>query len=278
MLFAFAGGLTRFNGDRSLSGLHSHQLLAGSAALIAAAVLCYAGVADRTQFFVGGAYAGGFGAVAALIGLSDLGIADVAAVLVAATVVLAPALPLLSVRLGKLPVPALPVSTDELLADRPPVPRTRVYASVRRSDELLTGMVLGSAFVTVIGQVVLAIDGRRAALVLAGLSAAAMLLQARLYPTVRHRAVLLIAGVAGAVALSARAVTGSVGFRLSVVVPLLLVTAGLLLAAARQYQHRAPGPYLGRVADALDVLIIVSVVPVTCLLVGLVGYMRNLYG
>lgn len=277
MFFGFAGGLTVFNGHHSLLGLQSQQLLAGSAVLAAVSILCYAGVADRTQFFVAGVHAGIFGAIAALIGLGSLSPSDIAAILLAAAVAIAPALPLLSIRLGKLPVPALPTTTEELLAEQPRVPLPRVYATVRRSDELLTGMLIGNAAVAVVADVFLAVNGREAALALIGLGAASMLLQGRLFPTLRHRAPLLSAGVVGAAALTIEGLTRSAEFRLTALVPALVVVAGLVLAAGRQYQHRQPGPYLGRIADILDVLIVIAVVPVTCLLVGLVGYMRGLY-
>ncbi len=278
MFFGFAGGLTLFNDHRTLFELQSQQLLAASAALIAVALLCYVGVADRTQFFVAGVHAGIFGVCGALAGLSELSTPDIAGILVAATVIVAPILPLLSIRLGKLPVPALPATTDELLADQPRIPRPRVYASVRRSDELLTGMLIGNAAIAIVGEVILALDGRGTALVLIALTAGAMLLQARLFPTLRHRAALLSAGVFGLAAVCAHPLTASSDFRIDVMVPVLLVAAGLVVAAGRYYQHRQPGPYLGRIADILDVLLIIAVVPTTCLLVGLVGYMRNLYG
>lgn len=278
LFFGFAGGLTVFNGDHALLALGAQQFLAGSAVLIAVSVLCYFGVADRTQFFVAGLHAGLLGVIAGLLGLTDLSVTGVAAILVAVVVVLAPALPLLSMRLGKLPVPALPTSTDDLLADQPRIPQPRVYASVRRSDELLTGLLIGNAVVAAVGQVLLAWDGRGTAQVLISVVAGAMLLQARLFPTLRHRAALLSAGVLGVAAVCARALTRSDDFRINVMVPLLLVVVYLVLAAGRQYQHRQPGPYLGRIADILDVLLVIAVVPTMCVLVGLVGYMRNLYG
>src|SRR4051794_31806088 len=111
MFFGFAGGLTVFNGHHPLRNLESPQLLAGAAALIAVAVICYAGVADRPEFFAAGVHAGLFAVIAALLGLTNLSTPDIAGIVVATAVVLAPALPLLSVRLGKLPVPALPAST-----------------------------------------------------------------------------------------------------------------------------------------------------------------------
>jgi len=149
---------------------------------------------------------------------------------------------------------------------------------VRRSDELLTGLLLGNAVVATLSQVVLALDGRGTALVLVGLVSAAMLLQARLFPTVRHRTSLLTAGVIGAAAACARALTAPDTFRLAVMVPALIVVAGVVLAAGRRFQHHQPGPYLGRIADILDVIVVIAVVPTTCVFIGLVGYMRNLYG
>jgi type VII secretion integral membrane protein EccD len=277
LFFAFAGGLTVFNGHHSLLGVQSQQFVAGAVVLIAASVLCYAGVADRTQFFVAGIHAGLFGVIAALIGLTDLRTPDIAGILLTAVVVLTPMLPLLSIRLGKLPVPALPASTEDLLAEQPKVPLPRVYATVRRSDELLTGMLMGNALVAVIAQAVLVLDARRTALILVGLATASMLLQGRLFPTLRHRTPLMVAGVGGAAMLVAHALTGSDDMRLMAVVPALLVVSGLVLAAGRHYRHRQPGPYLGRIADIFDVLLIIAVVPMTCLLVGLFGYMRGLY-
>jgi peptidoglycan/LPS O-acetylase OafA/YrhL len=143
---------------------------------------------------------------------------------------------------------------------------------------LLTGMLIGNAVIAIVGEVILALDGRGTALVLIALTAGAMLLQARLFPTLRHRAALLAAGVFGLAAVCVHPLTASSDFRINVMVPILLVAAGLVLAAGRYYQHRQPGPYLGRIADILDVLLIIAVVPTTCMLVGLVGYMRNLYG
>jgi type VII secretion integral membrane protein EccD len=277
LFFGFTGGLIIFNGHHSLLGIHAQQLTAGAAVLIVVSVLCYAGVADRTQFFVGGIQAGTFGVIGGLIGLTDLSPSDIAGILLAAIVALTPMLPLLSIRLGKLPVPALPASTDDLLADQPQVPLPRVYATVRRTDELLTGLLIGNAVVAVIAQLILVVNGRQTALILIGLAATSMLLQGRLFPTLRHRTSLLTAGLAGMAMLVARALTRSDDFRLMAIVPALVILAGLVLSAGRHYQHRQPGPYLGRIADILDVLLIIAVVPMTCLLVGLVGYMRGLY-
>lgn len=278
MSLGFAGGLTMFNGSRTILQVHAQQLLAGSAVLIVAAIVCYVGVADQTQFFVCGAHVGLFGVLAAVVGLDHhLSRSDVAAIVVATAVALLPAMPLLSIRLGKLPVPALPATAEELLADKPKVPAQRVYATVRRTDELLTGMLAGNSAVAAICMTVLAINRRHTALLLVGLVAACVLLQARLFPTLRHRVPLIGSGVWGVLNLVAESASRSVDFRIFFVVPLLVIAAGLVLGAGRLYENHPPGPYMGRIADILDVLMVIAVVPVTCVLVGLVGYARHLY-
>jgi hypothetical protein len=43
------------------------------------------------------------------------------------------------------------------------------------------------------------------------------------------------------------------------------------------YSRRAPSPYLGRIADYGDVLLILALVPTTCVIVGFYTYMQNLF-
>jgi hypothetical protein len=48
-----------------------------------------------------------------------------------------------------------------------------------------------------------------------------------------------------------------------------LALAFVAVAAGATYSRRAPSPYLGRAADLLDTLIVVSVIPVACAVLGL---------
>lgn len=278
MAFGFFGGLAVFQGDQPLTDAQAPQYLAASAALFVVGLLGYLGIGDRTQFFVGGMTAGALGMVAGLISLADnVDPIDAAAILVALVVAVTPTMPLLSIRLGKLPMPRLPTDAEELVADPPPVPLPRVQATVRRTDELLTGMLGGGALVLSVAQIVLVGSDRGSAVVLVILAAVATLLRGRLFPAVRHRAPLLVAGVIGAGALVAGWL--SVGdLRMSVAVPGLIVLACVALAAGIRFQSRPPGPYLGRIADILDVVTVLAVIPVMCWVVGLFGYLRGLYG
>ncbi|MEJ7771123.1 MAG: type VII secretion integral membrane protein EccD, partial [Geodermatophilaceae bacterium] len=109
MIYAFAGGVALSQGDQPLADAEAAQYLAGCAALFVVGLLGYLGVADRTQYFVAGIVAGLLGFLGALIGLTwDTNLADIAAILVSVVVVFTPIVPLLSIRLGKLPMPSLP--------------------------------------------------------------------------------------------------------------------------------------------------------------------------
>ncbi|MFD0823123.1 type VII secretion integral membrane protein EccD, partial [Micromonospora zhanjiangensis] len=55
--------------------------------------------------------------------------------------------------------------------------------------------------------------------------------------------------------------------------------AGLLVAlAGATWSRRAPTPYLGRAADVLDALLVVSVVPVACVVLDLYARARDMVG
>jgi hypothetical protein len=48
-----------------------------------------------------------------------------------------------------------------------------------------------------------------------------------------------------------------------------LVLALMTVVAGATWSRRPPSPYLGRAADLLDTLVVVSVIPVACAVVGL---------
>lgn len=278
MPYALFGGVEVLNDEAGLLDVGPQQILLGAAALLLVSLIGYLGVADRTQLFVAGMYVGLMLALSGCLGLLDQDRDDVCAVLVALSVALVPAFPLLSIRIGKLPVPALPTSPEDLLEDAPMPSRSRVYASVVRSDELLTGMLLGAGLISAVAQTLLLLSGRTSCIVLVVLAAMATLLRARLFPTVRQRVPLLGAGIAGLSALVLVTTVVSGTLRLAALVPGLLVVAALVVGASLVYSRRAPSPYLGRIADILDVLLVAAVIPVTCGVLGLYALLRGLGG
>ena len=62
----------------------------------------------------------------------------------------------------------------------------------------------------------------------------------------------------------------------TVVTPAAVVTGLAVLVAGTVYARRPPSPYLGRAADVLDLVLVVSVVPVACAVLGLYARVRQL--
>jgi type VII secretion integral membrane protein EccD len=209
--------------------------------------------------------------------------AGAAAVLLSALVCGIGALPLLAIRFGKMPTPPVtlptgseaaegftgPNAANALDAARERPDRATVFAAVTRTEELLAGMLLGHAVLATGAFVVLASAGTLSARILSAVSAAALLLRSRLFVTLRQRVPLVAGGLIGAGALGVDLVRGADPSILLAVTAGVLVLAVITIVAGATYSRRPPSPYLGRAADLLDTLVVVSVIPVACAVVGL---------
>ncbi|PRY28920.1 type VII secretion integral membrane protein EccD [Pseudosporangium ferrugineum] len=294
--YAFAGGavlVSQGTADRAgvfplLPWLGGPELLAGSVALLLVAALGGVGVASSLRVFAAGVTAGLLGAVTALVGFLTSA-AGAAAVLMSMLVCGIGVIPLLAIRFGKMPTPPVTLPTGAEAeqgftgaraggadAARELPDRKRVFAAVSRTEELLTGMLLGHATLAAAAFVVLGAAGGTAARILTGLSVAALLLRSRLFVTLRQRVPLISAGLFGVFALGVDLLWGAGEAML-----LGLSVAGLLLAmatvaAGATWSRRAPSPYLGRAADLLDSLAVIAVIPVACSVVGLYGMVSTI--
>jgi type VII secretion integral membrane protein EccD len=285
--YAFAGGAVLVASDAGdpagvlgwLPWLGGPELLAGSVALLLVAVLGGVGVATGLRIFTAGATVGLLGAVTAVVSMFTTA-AGSAAVLISILVCGIGALPLLAIRFGKMPTPAvtLPTGGDaegftgaggSLDAARERPGRATVFAAVARTEELLTGMLLGHAVLAAAAFVVLAAAGGLAARILIAVSAAALLLRSRLFVTLRQRVPLVTGGLFGVGALGVDLLRGADPATLLGVSLVGVLLAFVTVAAGATYSRRPPSPYLGRAADLLDTLVVVSVIPVACAVVGL---------
>jgi type VII secretion integral membrane protein EccD len=269
--------------------LGAPQLLVGSVAVLLVSVLGAAGVAAGLRVFAAGVTVGLLGALAGLAGFV-FSTEGAAAVLMAALVCGIGVLPLLAIRFGKLPVPPITLPTGEesegFTAGRPTAldaarerpDRSRVFAAVARTEELLSGMLTGHAILFVCSAIVLVPIGGTSARVLVAVAAVALLLRSRLFITVRQRVPVLVAGLGGLSVLAVALVfeAGEAGL-LGLVAAAVLVALVVTVAGAT-YANRPPSPYMGRLADVVDVLTVVSVVPVACAVLDLYSRVRGLSG
>ncbi len=282
---AVAGALAVSSGDPvgpfgPLPWLGGAELLAGSVVLLLVAVFGLFGVATRLRVFVAGVVVGAAGTPAALGGML-LGPAGTAAVLLCVLAFAIGAIPLLAIRLGKVPLPPITLPTgapDDPDRARDLPDRGRVYAAVARTDEMLTGMLIGHAVLAVAAAVVLGGTGGLAGRLLVAVTSAVLLLRARLFVAARHRVPPVLAGLAGyAVLGGVLAGSADATGQLVLAVGGLLV-ALLVVAGGTTYARRSVSPYVGRVADLTDTALVVSVVPIACAVLGLYDRARGLLG
>lgn len=275
MPFAFAAGaLLPLPAAAALDEFGAAQLLAGCGLLAVVGLAGHLGAADYGRVFVAGIATGLVGAAGAAVALAFSGGAPAAALVTGLLLLVSPALPALAVRIGQIPLPELPRTPEDLVRDEPRPDRRSVDAATVRADEALTGLLLGTATVTIAGVTILVHSGQSLASALAAVVGLAHLLRARFYVGVRHRAPLLVAGGAGLALLGTAPAPG----RVAVGLALALVAGAAAVAAGLAYRDRAPSPRLGRLADVLDVVLTLAVVPLVAGVLGVFTFMRSLGG
>jgi type VII secretion integral membrane protein EccD len=279
MPYALVGGLLVLGGSQPLTGLGAPHVLTGCAGLLVVAMLGHVGVGDLRRFFVAGMVVAVAGVLSAVLALTLTTAAGAAAVVATTFLVLSPALPLLSVRMAKVPMPAVPRDAEDLRAGDVLPPLRQVMDQVGWSLELLTGGLIGVAVVSVTGCSVMAVSGSPSGSALAAVVSLAQLLRSRMLVAVRQRTPLLLAGAAGLVVTATGVAVGVPGWaRYGLVLPVLAVCAVAAVVAALVFSRRAPSPYLGRLADLLDVTLTLAAAPVAASVLGLYGLMRGLNG
>ncbi|MBT0768127.1 type VII secretion integral membrane protein EccD [Kineosporia sp. J2-2] len=278
MPVALAGGVLIAQGiDQPWLG--SAQLMTGSAALLLVAVAGLLGVADLRQVFVGGVVTGLGGLAGAGLAMTAPEALGSAAVCCTVLLLFGAAYPLLAVRLARVPLPTVPRDMDDLRAGDagPSYPDT--VARVTRATDILTGLLLGTAVVTLACTVLLAADGATASLLLAGAVSTAHLLRARMLVAARQRLLPMLTGLLGlGVTVTGLALTLTDTQRLLIVVPILVLFACGSCVVALVHSRRAASPRLGRWADILDVVLTLAAGPLAAAVLGLFPYVRGLAG
>lgn len=270
------GGLARA-GELPLTELGTPHLLLASAVLLCFAAIGYVGVADLTWLYAGAAATGLFGLLGGwLAGMAHLQAYQAGAVLIGLLLPFSPIFPSLAIRMGRVPVPALPTSTADLMRDSPQPPRPKVYTAVARADALLTGLLAGASVVSAVCLVLLLRADSTAARLLVVVATVGFLLRARLYPIVRQRVPLLLTGLTGLAALVIGFGMREPGWLLTAGGSGMVALGGAAVACGLVYSRRNPSPYLGRSAEIFELIVILAVLPIAASVLGLYGRLRGL--
>lgn len=278
--YAFAAGLVAGAPGAGLGAMGRTDLLLGCAALTLAGVLALGLVGDYPAVFVGAATAGVVGGTAALLAvITPVSTHGAAALTATATMGLAPLLPIIALRLARLPLPAVPADAQDISEDATAVPGPGTTDRAELAEQHLTGL-LGACCAVITGaEVVLAVTGRTDARLLCAIIAAALLLRARVHWDRTQRQVLLASGLVSALAVlvTLHPETGSTG-RLLAVLALVILAGAASITIALVVPGRPISPYGARVVDIVEVLLLVSVIPIALAVVGLYSRMRGLGG
>lgn len=272
---ATTGGLLVFAGDRPLLALAPpHVLIAATVLMVVAAVAAVA-VGEATTLFLAADGVGLALAVAAATCLVlDSPPAAGAALVAAAGFALLPALPMIAYRLARLPMPSVPTGRADITSDTSTVDGRGILAGSDRANGFLTGLLGTVATVITGAEAVLATSGGPA-LPLCALLAVVLLLRARPYPDRRQRLVMLTAGGIGLGLATAAAYLASTSLVRATVFPAGLAALALACGALA---GRRLSPVWGRALDIVEIMLIITVLPLAAWVCGLVAWARALAG
>ncbi|BCJ33630.1 type VII secretion integral membrane protein EccD [Actinocatenispora thailandica] len=251
----------------------------GLAAVTVYAALAALAVADRIAWFVAVGVAGAGGCLAGSIAvLAHSTPVRGAAVAAAVAVVCCPALPMLALRLGRLPLPRIPSDVAAFRAEESPVAGRDVVDETAAAQSALTGLLAALAAVVAGAAGVLVLGGSRWGWAVAGVAGLALLLRSRSYAGTGQRIALLVGGAVALIAVGARlAVEGGDSLRLVLLLVALLVVVGSTLVALRA-GARDPSPYWSRLFDVLEFLSLVGVLPLAAAVLEIYQRVRDLTG
>ena len=274
------------------------QIAIGALVVIVFAIASAVGVGRVRPVFVAAIGAGFAGIVDSVVALSTTPV-RAASVTLGIVVLFAGLAPAIAARMGGLPRPpaggqsmgapsvrSQPALDRGQLATRSagaergtrsgPVDTDLLFAAVSRTDDMLTGLLVGGAIATAATAAVIAIDGGWPGRLLLLAAAGAISLRARMYAAVRHRtAALVTAGLAAAPLMAVGSFVGSAALLVAAIFGIVgLITIGL---GAGERAGGPVSPYLGRLADLAEIVSLAAIVPLVCVVLGLYSRLRGLH-
>jgi type VII secretion integral membrane protein EccD len=280
--YGFVAGLLAPARDNfTLSHVGAPHLLAAFGAAMLVTIMAAFAVADGVPNFLGVAIAAAIGAIGAGMsylfdGLPAVGIAGTAAAIVMALIALIPSL---SFRLARLPLPPVPTSAEDLRRDTEIVDGRVVLKRTVAADRFATGLVAAVALVAMVGILFLVSSDTWTGPVTAAAVSVSLLLRARVFRGLGQRAWMLIAGLTGLGALDiGLALRGSQIVTLAGVLLPLLILAAVVIGMAIWLPSHRPTPFWGRAGDIIDMIVIISLIPLALATLNVYSAVRGLGG
>jgi type VII secretion integral membrane protein EccD len=280
--YGFLAGLLGSARGAQLTHLGSQQLLAGFAALVLVAAIAGAAVADGLPAFFGvgcAALLGAIGAGAAAAFGAHHGAAGPAALTVAVALALTPLIPAVTFRMARVTLPPVPRNADDLRRDSLMVDGKKVLDRTTVADRFVTGVVSGIGLVAIGAEIALAVGNGLITHLMCAAVACVLLLRARVFRGRGQRLWLMVPGFGGLILL---ALVASVHVNqllmLAIALVPLVAGAGIVMGVGLWLPGHRPSPFWGRAADIIDMVLIVSLVPLALAVAGVFGFVRGLAG
>jgi type VII secretion integral membrane protein EccD len=183
-------------------------------------------------------------------------------------------LPTLSFKLSRLPLPAIPTDAGDLRRETGTIDSEQILGQAVRADQFLTGLVGGVAL-SIAGAAVM-ISGRGVSeYVLAAVLGVICLLRGRLFTGRAQRTLLLIAGGLALLAVLVDGVLDAHGEVRVLAYAAPAVLAAIVFAAlAVSLPGRRYTPAWSRLADVVESLLVLSVIPLALAVMGVYGAIR----
>lgn len=277
--YAFLAGLLAPARPVGILHLGTPHLAAGFAAVTLAATVSAFAIHDGLPTFLGIAFIALVGLVSAALvqgfGLSPSGTAAFDASVCLAVTALIPSL---AFRLARLPLPPVPENAEELRSaqtfDGPTLLRR-----TREADRFATGLVAAVGLAGVGAQLSLLTAHGWLPVTMSLCLSLVLLLRARVFHGRSQRLWMLLSGLTGLTILALHQATTAApaATLVTVVLPAALAVTAATTMALR-LPSRKPSPFWGRAGDIIDILLIVSLLPLALGLLNLYAWLRGLAG
>lgn len=214
--------------------------------------------------------------VSSLLPRSDVKVAAVAVALLLATTSM---MPTLSYQLARIQLPNLPNTAEGILADDEPV-QSDIVSRALLADRLLGALLTATGLALVWFCSVLVWQGGWWRIALGAAAGLALLLRAREFVGLTQRLALLIPGV---IITTIAALAAFQHLFLPLVWQVVIIVAVVTIAAVSLTHFAAVGyakfgsPMAGRMADVVEWLAVISVVPLTLGVLGTYGWVQTLW-
>lgn len=276
-----AGLLAPARKSLDLGDLGAPHLLAGFGVTALAAIIAAFAIADGLPVFLGVAFAAFVGAAGAGAGFAfdDLPPAGIAAVAAVVVMMFIAAVPSLSFKLARMPLPPVPNSAEDLRRDTETVDGEQVLARTAAADRFSTGLIASIALTAAGAMLFLFNEDGWAGPTTTAVMGVSLLLRARVFRGVPQRAWMLVTGLLGLVLTAVgMAVHGGQILALAAALGPLLVLTGIVVAVTLWLPGHRPTPFWGRAGDILDMLVMISLIPLALAVLDVYSRVRGLAG